>query len=114
MTAACGGAGSRATSASDGERGTDGSALRGDRSAGGAEDEPGGPALPSCDDGTCFRCGDGICPSGFYCDEDAKGGAACAWLPSCAESASCACVKQALGVSCRCQEQAGGISVSCN
>ena len=27
------------------------------------------PARSSCDDGGCFACGAGSCPSGWYCDE---------------------------------------------
>ena len=66
-----------------------------------------------CEDGTCFRCGEGICPTGFYCDEGAQGGAACSWLPSCAARASCACIERALGSGCSCQESGGGPKVSC-
>jgi hypothetical protein len=112
LTVACGGAASRATSGADAERAGEGAERGG--SAEGDGERQSGPPLPSCDDGTCFRCGAGICPQGFYCDEDAQGGAACAWLPSCADSASCACVKQALGAACKCQEQGGGVSVSCD
>jgi hypothetical protein len=35
---------------------------------------------PNCDDGTCSKCGSGICPAGWYCDEKASGGGACSWL----------------------------------
>src|SRR5687768_9885219 len=42
-------------------------------------------AKVSCDDGTCSPCGDALCPSGWYCDESAPGGAACGWLPECAK-----------------------------
>jgi hypothetical protein len=71
------------------------------------------PRGPSCDDGTCTVCGSGICPSGWYCDESAPGGAACAWLKECAEKASCGCVTKVLGSSCKCRDD-GGIKVSCN
>src|SRR5690606_21298991 len=70
---------------------------------------------PDCSDGTCFVCGDGMCPMGFYCDEQATGGAACSWLPECAETASCDCVQEVLGSSCSCEVDAsGGPHVSCN
>jgi hypothetical protein len=71
------------------------------------------PAGPSCDDGTCSLCGSGICPAGWYCDETAPGGAACAWLKECAEKASCSCVTKVLGASCKCRDD-GGTKVSCN
>jgi len=67
-----------------------------------------------CSDGSCFECGSGLCPAGFYCDEDAVGGAACSWLPSCPQEPSCACVTRALGAGCRCEERAGGLHVSCS
>jgi hypothetical protein len=54
-----------------------------------------------------------MCPTGFYCDQDAAGGAACSWLPECAKDPSCACVERALGASCSCSSSAGGPSVSC-
>lgn len=68
---------------------------------------------PSCDDGTCSLCGSGICPAGWYCDESAPGGAACAWLKECAEKATCGCVTKVLGASCKCRDESG-IKVSCN
>src|SRR5688500_3063523 len=58
-----------------------------------AASEP--PAL-ACADGTCTPCGDGLCPNGWYCDETAKGGAACSWLPECAKKPGCACVERVL------------------
>ncbi len=67
----------------------------------------------SCDDGTCFECGDGVCLEGFYCDQDASGGAACSWLPDCAKSPSCSCIEKVLGPSCECHD-AGGPMVSCH
>jgi hypothetical protein len=66
-----------------------------------------------CADGTCFRCGEGICPIGFYCDEGVEDGAACSWLPSCPARASCKCIEQTLGSGCSCQESGGGPKVSC-
>jgi hypothetical protein len=112
LAAACGGGKPPAASA-DGEGDRD-DARGGERASEDESEEESAPAPPSCDDGTCFRCGAGICPKGFYCDEDASGGAACGWLPSCAEEATCTCVKQTLGASCRCEEQGGGVSVDCD
>jgi hypothetical protein len=66
-----------------------------------------------CEDGSCFRCGQGICPTGFYCDEGVQGGAACSWLPSCPLRASCECVERQLGSGCSCEESGGGAKVSC-
>jgi hypothetical protein len=70
------------------------------------------PRRTSCDDGTCAPCGDGICPSGWYCDEGAKGGPACGWLPECAQKPSCACLTRALS-GCSCEEKQGGLHLSC-
>jgi hypothetical protein len=75
-----------------------------------AAEKPGGP---NCDDGTCSMCGPGICPAGWYCDESAPGGAACAWLKECADKATCGCVTKVLGSACKCRDD-GGIKVSCN
>jgi hypothetical protein len=71
------------------------------------------PRGPSCDDGTCSLCGAGICPAGWYCDESAPGGAACAWLKECAEKATCGCVTKVLGAACKCRDDSG-LKVSCN
>src|SRR5258707_10172659 len=65
-----------------------------------------------CTDGTCFPCGSGYCPNGFYCDLGTKGGAACGWLPACAKEASCACVTRAFGA-CTCATESGGAQLSC-
>ena len=70
------------------------------------------PRKAACADGTCFECGTGVCPKGFYCDEKAPGGAACAWLPECAASPSCSCVSRALD-GCGCEERSGGVFASC-
>ena len=67
----------------------------------------------ACDDGTCSPCGSGMCPTGWYCDESAAGGAACGWLPDCAKKSSCGCLTAKLGSSCKCSEQSGGLHVSC-
>lgn len=67
---------------------------------------------PACSDGTCTPCGDGLCPNGWYCDESAKGGPACGWLPECAKKPGCACVERALS-GCSCEERDGGQHVTC-
>jgi hypothetical protein len=81
---------------------------------GGAEAAEAAPRLPSCDDGTCFACGDTICLAGFYCDADAPGGPACSWLPACTQQGLCGCLKRELGASCRCEEKSGGAHVTCS
>jgi hypothetical protein len=68
---------------------------------------------PACDDGTCTLCGDAQCPTGWYCDESAKGGPACGWLPECAKKPTCACVKKAYQ-GCSCEERAGSPHVTCS
>lgn len=78
-----------------------------------ASSAPEKPHGPSCDDGTCSVCGPGICPAGWYCDESAPGGAACAWLKECAEKATCGCVTKVLGSACKCRDESG-IRVTCN
>jgi hypothetical protein len=79
-----------------------------------AEDEAAAsePPTPTCSDGTCTPCGEGLCPNGWYCDETAKGGAACSWLPECAKKPGCACIERALS-GCSCEERDGGQHVSC-
>lgn len=67
----------------------------------------------NCDDGTCSKCGGGICPAGWYCDEKASGGGACSWLAECAERPTCSCVARVLGPSCKCREEDGGLKVAC-
>lgn len=79
-------------------------------SASAADDKPRGP---NCDDGTCSVCGSGICPAGWYCDENASGGAACSWLTECADKPSCGCITRVLGSACKCREEGGGLKVSC-
>ncbi|MEB2313070.1 MAG: hypothetical protein OZ921_01365 [Sorangiineae bacterium] len=71
------------------------------------------PTAELCRDETCFRCGRGLCPAGFYCDESAPGGAGCAWLPECAAEASCACLAGRLGSGCSCEPDAGHARVTC-
>jgi hypothetical protein len=105
---------SAADHAGDSESGADGSETgeEGDSDvASDAEDKPRGP---NCDDGTCSLCGSGICPSGWYCDENASGGAACSWLTECADKPTCGCITKVLGSSCKCREEGGGLKVSCS
>jgi len=71
------------------------------------------PKAELCDDGTCSRCGAGLCPSGWYCDESASGGPACGWLPECARKSSCGCLTTKLGAACKCSEQSGGLHLTC-
>jgi hypothetical protein len=77
------------------------------------ESEAPAPKPAVCEDGTCSPCGSGLCPTGWYCDETAPGGAACSWLPACTKKSSCACLTAKLGSSCSCREQSGGLHVSC-
>lgn len=79
-----------------------------------ATSEEAAPTGPDCSDQTCFPCGEGLCPVGFYCDEQAARGPACSWLPECAEAASCACVQGVLGSGCSCDDASGGPRVTCN
>ena len=88
-------------------------AASGDNDTQAPDDTPEAPQAPSCDDGTCFSCGNGICPKGFYCDQKAPGGPACSWLPKCAKQASCSCVQHVLGSGCSCDEKNGGVYVDC-
>ena len=104
LAAACGGSTGKAKSAHDDSR--DSSSLDSDINAG----EP--PVL-DCSNGTCSRCGKGLCPDGFYCDESANGGPACSWLPQCVNAAGCDCVTNALGATCGCEERDGGTYVTC-
>ncbi|HTQ03912.1 MAG TPA: hypothetical protein VMI54_08640 [Polyangiaceae bacterium] len=73
---------------------------------------PAEPKHATCDDGTCAPCGDAFCPTGWYCDESARGGPACGWLPECAKTSGCACVKKAFA-GCTCEEQGGAAHLSC-
>lgn len=110
----CGGAqGTSSRSADDADGSDEGGSLGGsaDDAAG---DANAGPQGPDCSDGTCFVCGDGMCPVGFFCDEQASGGPACSWLPECADTASCSCVLGVLGSSCSCSDESGGPHLSCD
>ena len=69
-------------------------------------------AASECEDGTCFTCGEGICPTGHYCDETSPGGPACGWLPECAQETTCSCV-EGVFADCSCEERDGGVYLSC-
>src|SRR5690606_16148049 len=104
---ACGGSSKEAQSPSDTEsRSSDGP------SSFDSEQDSSIPDGPDCSDGTCFTCGEGICPVGAYCDNEAAGGSACAWLPECSGAPSCSCITKVLS-GCTCDESAGGPQVSC-
>ncbi|HQB46945.1 MAG TPA: hypothetical protein PLV85_25235, partial [Polyangiaceae bacterium] len=67
-----------------------------------------GPSLPSCEDGSCFACGDTVCLRGYYCEKiGATSG--CAWNGPCAKRANCACLASVAGAdsSCSCEERDG-------
>jgi hypothetical protein len=112
LVAACGGGGGatgpNGTRAADGDDARDGNDRR---SGDGTSEDESEVATDPCADQSCFRCGDGICPKGFYCDEKAG---ACSWLPECAGEASCGCVKQGTGDSCTCEEKSGGVYARCD
>lgn len=74
--------------------------------------EPPEESKAGCADSTCFACGDGLCPTGFYCD--AKVGPACSWLPECAKDPSCECIRRVLGADCACEAREGGPHVECS
>ena len=77
------------------------------------ETAPAAQAKPSCADGSCVECGDGICPNGFYC-EKGKGSAApaCAWAAPCVEKPTCACLAPHVK-GCSCQDKGGIAFVQC-
>jgi hypothetical protein len=110
---ACGGSSpepSTAESAAD-EKTESPSEERDEASSSSAPDDSEAPAAkrPACDDGTCTLCGDSQCPTGWYCDESAKGGPACGWLPECAKKPTCACLKRVFSGGC--EERSGGLFV---
>jgi hypothetical protein len=112
LATGCGGSGKPAEAAAPvAESGGD-SARQGRAPASDEEPEPAAPARALCEDGTCTPCGDAVCPSGWYCDESARGGPACGWLPECAQKASCGCVKKAFA-GCSCADEHGAAHVSC-
>jgi hypothetical protein len=73
-----------------------------------------GPRLPSCDDGSCVVCGDGICPTGFYC-ESHGGVTGCAWSAACARKPTCECLRPTIQgeARCSCEERKGTAFVAC-
>lgn len=112
---ACGGGTTAGKPAEHAEAASDESSeeAAGDSTPADAEEAAGSEApAPACSDGTCTPCGEGLCPNGWYCDESAKDGAACSWLPECAKKPGCACVERALP-GCSCEERDGGQHVSC-
>lgn len=78
-----------------------------------SEEESESASPSACADGTCFACGAGSCLQGWYCDENASGGAACSWLPDCSKAPDCACIGKVLGSACSCEESGGGPHVQC-
>jgi hypothetical protein len=111
---ACGGGSAGARSPEEGRAPSKPAAAAAEETApdpGPASDETQSSA-PRCNDETCFPCGAGFCLRGFYCDEGAKGGAACSWLPDCPKGATCDCLKRALR-SCACETENGGAHVRC-
>jgi hypothetical protein len=74
-------------------------------------EEPAASADP-CADGSCFACGSGFCPPGFYCDESAQGGPGCAWLPACAPKMTCSCIEGEVS-GCSCIESGGAPHLTC-
>jgi hypothetical protein len=110
--AACGGAASAPATAerADAEATTSNGEDADDAPVQGAGAEDASPAKRApCDDGTCTPCGDALCPTGWYCNESAKGGAACGWLPECAKKPTCACLKRVFPGAC--EERNGGLYV---
>ena len=109
------------SSADAAEHGSADSSGAGKSESGNSEEEPSTtsetPAKSkgaNCDDGTCSKCGSGICLAGWYCDEKSSGGGACSWLSECAEKPSCGCITRVLGASCKCREEDGGLKVACD
>ena len=79
-----------------------------------ASTDPSGPRLPSCEDGSCFACGDTVCLKGYYC-ERLGNVSGCAWNAPCANKASCSCLtsQPSHDSSCSCEERDGNAFVSC-
>jgi hypothetical protein len=72
-------------------------------------------ARVTCEDGSCFSCGEAACLTGFYCAVNPRGHG-CAWTPSCATKVTCACLAPSLRETpgCQCEEKDGGVYVSCD
>jgi hypothetical protein len=81
-----------------------------DTSSGTDEEVQSSKSVDPCTSGTCTRCGDAVCLTGFYCEESVS---ACGWVPECAESPSCSCLGKYLD-GCSCDERAGGVYVTCD
>jgi hypothetical protein len=79
-----------------------------------ASTDSSGPRLPSCEDGSCFACGDTVCLKGYYC-ERLGNVSGCAWNAPCANKASCSCLtsQPSHDSSCSCEERDGNAFVSC-
>lgn len=114
VLSACGGGTTAGKPAENAESAGDEASSDSGEAAADAEEEEAASEAPAaaCSDGTCTPCGEGMCPNGWYCDETAKGGAACSWLPECAKKPGCACIERALS-GCSCEERDGGQHVSC-
>jgi hypothetical protein len=76
------------------------------------DNAPSDSPLLDCADGTCARCGDGICTRGMYCNESAGGGPACNWAPECPESPTCSCFERSFGSSVECEDRDGTAHVT--
>lgn len=106
LAAACGGAPTPA----DGSK-------RAEPSAAQPAADAAGPATTApqkrspCADGSCTECGEGVCPSGYFC-VDNKGKKGCAWLAGCVDKPACGCVSKALPA-CSCKDDAGVARVTC-
>ncbi len=109
LACCCGCASSKHASASPNTYATDETSTTAESAT-----SPRTPALPSCEDGTCFSCGDGICPSGFYCETNATT-TGCAWHPSCPKNPTCTCLRSAIlkDPSCACEDRNGTAFVTC-
>jgi len=73
------------------------------------------PARVTCEDGSCFSCGEAVCLTGFYCTATRRGHG-CAWAPGCATKVTCACLAGSLRDTpgCVCEEKEGGVYVTCD
>lgn len=108
LVAACGG-GTRATGGGDtpGER----ASTQSDEDSPEADlDPPTTEPADPCASGTCTRCGEGVCLTGYYCEESVS---ACSWVPECVQAPSCGCLAKYLA-GCSCEERGGGVYVTCD
>jgi hypothetical protein len=113
LAGGCGGASKPAESATPSAESRSESAPNSAAPASDEDSATPAPARATCDDGSCTPCGDAVCPSGWYCDESARGGPACGWIPECAQKASCGCVKKAFA-GCSCEDEHGAAHLSCS